>query len=45
LTSVEFTAPSNAEAVAIRFDRAYCGDACPIVGTLWVDDFKLEKIS
>ena len=45
LTAIEFTAPPNAEAVAIRFDRAYCGDACPIVGTFWVDDFKLEKIN
>jgi tetratricopeptide (TPR) repeat protein len=45
LTTIEFTAPPNAEAVAIRFDRAYCGDACPIVGTFWVDDFKLEKIN
>lgn len=43
--AIEFTAPPNAEAVAIRFDRAYCGDACPIVGTFWVDDFKLEKIN
>ena len=42
--SIEFTAPPTAEAVAIRLDRAYCGDACPIVGTFWVDDFKLEKI-
>ena len=45
LTAIEFTAPPNSEAVAIRFDRAYCGDACPIVGTFWVDDFKLEKIN
>jgi tetratricopeptide (TPR) repeat protein len=45
LTGVEFTAPPNAEAVALRFDRAYCGDACPIVGTFWVDDFRLEKIN
>lgn len=45
LTSIEFTAPPNAEAIAIRLDRAYCGDACPIIGTFWVDDFKLEKIN
>ncbi len=45
LTAIEFTAPPNAEAIAIRLDRAYCGDACPIVGTFWVDDFKLEKIN
>lgn len=44
LTSIEFTSPPNAEAVAIRLDRGYCGDACPIVGTFWVDDFKLEAL-
>ena len=41
---IEFTTPPNAEAVAVRFDRAYCGDACPIVGTFWVDEFKLETL-
>jgi tetratricopeptide (TPR) repeat protein len=43
--AMEFTAPPGAEAVALRIDRAYCGDACPIIGTLWIDDFKLEKIN
>ncbi len=43
--TIEFTVPLTAEAVALRLDRAYCGDACPIVGTFWVDDFKLEKIN
>jgi hypothetical protein len=41
---IEFTAPENAEAVGIRTTRAYCGLDCPIFGTLWYDDFKLEKI-
>ena len=41
--SIEFTAPENAEAIVIRLDRAYCGDACPIVGTIWLDDFKLQS--
>lgn len=39
---MEFSAPSNA--VAIRTTRVFCGDVCPIVGTFWYDDFKLEKI-
>ncbi|HVE56116.1 MAG TPA: tetratricopeptide repeat protein [Pyrinomonadaceae bacterium] len=43
--TLEFTVPPAAEAVALRFDRAYCGDACPLIGTFWVDDFKLEKIN
>ncbi|HEY8563011.1 MAG TPA: tetratricopeptide repeat protein [Pyrinomonadaceae bacterium] len=43
--TIEFAAPPATEAVLIRFDRAYCGDACPIVGTFWVDDFRLERIN
>jgi len=41
---LEFAAPANAEAVGLRTVRVYCGTGCPIVGTLWYDDFKLEKI-
>ncbi len=41
---VDFTAPQNAEAVGIRTIRAFCGSECPIVGTFWYDDFKLEKL-
>lgn len=44
LTNIEFTAPPNAQAIAIRIDRSYCGDACPIIGTVWLDDFKLEAL-
>ena len=39
-----FTAPQNAEAIYIRTARDYCGADCPIFGTFWYDDFKLEKI-
>lgn len=41
---VEFTAPENAEAVIVRTIRDFCGEGCPIFGTIWYDDFKLEKI-
>ncbi len=41
---IEFTTPSNAEAVGIRTIRGFCGFECPIFGTFWYDDFKLEKI-
>jgi len=41
---VDFTVPQNAEAVGIRTIRAFCGSNCPIVGTFWYDDFKLEKL-
>ena len=42
---IEFTADKDSEAVFIRTARAYCGDACPIYGAIWYDDFKLEKRS
>jgi hypothetical protein len=42
---IEFDAPENAEAVNIRTARAYCGNACTIFGTIWLDDFNLEKIN
>lgn len=41
---LEFTAPPNAEAVGTRLTRASCGAQCPIFGTIWLDDFKLEKL-
>lgn len=41
---LEFTAPPNAEAVGIHTIRAFCGNACPIFGTIWYDDFKLERL-
>jgi hypothetical protein len=41
---IDFAAPANAEAVTIRTARAYCGTGCPIAGTIWLDDFRLEKL-
>ena len=41
---VEFVAPSDTPAVGLRTTRIFCGDVCPIVGTFWYDDFRLEKI-
>jgi hypothetical protein len=40
--SVEFSAPVNGDGVIVRVARAYCGEACPIVGILWLDDFMLS---
>ena len=39
-----FKTGEKAEAVAIRFERASCGDnsVCPIFGTIWYDDFTLS---
>ena len=42
--SVEFTVPRETDAVSIRTARAFCGWDCPIVGVVWYDDFKLERL-
>ena len=41
---LEFTAPENAEAVNLHLTRAFCGAQCPIFGTIWLDDFRLERL-
>lgn len=41
---IDFTVPATSEGVFVRLDRAYCGDACPIVGSVWLDDFRLERV-
>lgn len=40
---IDFTTPDDADGIFVRTGRSYCGDACPIVGGFWYDDFKLEK--
>jgi hypothetical protein len=41
--NIEFTAPDNYDGVFIRTGRVMCED-CPIVGTIWYDDFRLTKL-
>lgn len=41
--TVAFRAPESADGVIIRTGRSYCGDACPIVGILWYDDFSINR--
>lgn len=43
--SIDFRAPENCSGITIRTVRLPCGDQCPIVGTLWYDDFELRRIS
>lgn len=42
--NLEFSAPANAEAVSLRVARAFCGEQCPIFGTVWLDEFKLQRL-
>lgn len=39
--SIEFSTPAGCTGVLIRTVRGYCGEDCPIFGTLWYDDFEL----
>ena len=41
---LEFTTPANENSIAIRTAREFCGDKCPIFGTIWYDDFRLEAV-
>ena len=41
--SVGFHVPEDSDGVVVRVGRAFCGEACPIVGSLWLDDFALVK--
>lgn len=41
---LDFTAPPDAQAVLLRITRQFCGANCPILGAVWLDDFRLEKI-
>ncbi len=42
--SLEFAAPPNTNAVTIRTARQFCGADCPLVGAVWYDEFKLERL-
>lgn len=41
--TIEFTTPANCEGITIRTARAFCGDGCPIVGTIWYDEMALSR--
>jgi tetratricopeptide (TPR) repeat protein len=42
---IEFGTKANSEAVRLRISRAPCGNdpICPIFGTIWYDDFNLQR--
>lgn len=44
MMTADFTVPDDSDGVVIRTARAYCGEKCSISGTVWYDDFKIEKI-
>lgn len=40
---LDFTVPPGVQGLQVRVNRISCGDACPIVGTLWLDDVVLQR--
>ncbi len=41
---VDFALNADTEGAIFRLARSYCGENCLITGTIWLDDFKLEKL-
>lgn len=41
--TIDFTTPENCEGITIRTSRVFCGEGCPIVGTMWYDDMALSR--
>jgi len=41
--SIDLPISDNCDGIIIRTARAYCGEECPIIGTLWYDDFTLTR--
>jgi thioredoxin-like negative regulator of GroEL len=41
--AIDFVTPEDCEGIAIWTARAYCGEGCPITGTLWYDGFSLSR--
>jgi len=41
--AIDFKSPNDVDGFVLRIARSYCGDACPVVGLLWLDDFSLVK--
>ncbi len=42
--TIEFLTPDKSDAIYVRTNRAFCGDVCPIFGTIWYDDFNLQRL-
>jgi tetratricopeptide (TPR) repeat protein len=43
--TIDFETKANTEAIRLRINRASCGQdpVCPIFGTVWYDDFNLQR--
>ena len=41
--SIDFTAPGDCNGIVILTVRGFCGENCPLAGTIWYDDFRIVK--
>jgi hypothetical protein len=41
---IPFTTPENCSGINIRTVRLDCGVECPLIGTIWYDDFELSRV-
>jgi hypothetical protein len=41
--TMDVKAPNDSDGIVIRLARSYCGDACPLVGILWLDDISITR--
>jgi len=41
--TMDLKAPADSDGIVIRLARSYCGDACPLVGILWLDDLSITR--
>jgi tetratricopeptide (TPR) repeat protein len=42
---IDFTVPNDVDGAILRTVRQFCGENCPLVGTVWYDDFNLQKLA
>lgn len=41
---MKFTSPGDVDGVVVRTARSFCGENCPITGTVFYDDFRLVEL-
>ena len=42
--TVDFVVPEKSDGITVRTSRVQCGENCPISGTIWYDDFKINRV-
>jgi hypothetical protein len=42
--TIEFASPDKPDGLIVRTNRISCDPLCPIFGTVWYDDFNLQRI-